>query len=282
VLNKHLQQNRANYSHKQTNKMKNNNTPVTGILELLHSGEPTNIELARALYPSATGLTSEWDFLERFFPVLAKYSNHIIVNKHPYNRIYLEYCQSSCFDWFSKNCPVFVDEPDFRIWESVEFGKFYPKKMRDLNVYRITDKYRNGTRAGQILGLQNTKFWHLNIRGFGTLGLPDFGKEKILSIERISILQTLVSEQDILSLPDMPNLKSILIDKPVRAGFDLSVFARFPKAYISLTSKVSFTFEQIKKAEDAGKKSVYFDVNIGREELEKCKIAGYFRIYEEK
>lgn len=260
--------------------MENNNTPVTGILELLHSGEPVNIELARALYPSVAGLTSEWEFLERFFPVLAKYSNHIIVNKNPYSRIYLDYCQSSCLDWFSKNCPVFVDEPDFRIWESVEFGKFYPKRMRNLNVYRISEKYRNGTRAGQILGLQNTSIHFLKVIGFGVLGLPDFGKIPIPSIESITISQTLVSEQDILSLPDMPNLHRVLIIKPVRAGFDLSVFARFPKAYISLTSKVSFTFEQIKKAEDAGKKSMYLHVNMGRKEWEKCKLAGYFHIYE--
>jgi len=226
--------------------MKNNNTPVTGILELLHSGEPGNIELARALYPSATGLTSEWDFLERFFPALAKCSHYKDIRNNAQNRGYMAVIRGKCFDWFSNDRAERNSAPDLRVWESVEFGEFFPKYMYELNVYRIAEKNRNNTRAGRVLGLHNTDIKLLNLRDFNGLGFPDLGKQ-FLPIQRIYAYNTLLSEQDVLNLPDMPDLRFIFADT-VREGLDLSVFARFPKAHIELITKKEFTFEQVKTA----------------------------------
>jgi hypothetical protein len=230
--------------------MENNNTPVTGILELLHSGEPANIELARLVYPSATGLTSEWDFLERFCPALAKCGNYKAIQGREQNSGYIAHLKSKCFDWFSNDRATRNSAPYLRVWESVEFGEFFPKYMYELNVYRIAEKSRNGTRAGQVLGLHNTDIKLLNLRDFNGLGFPDFGKQS-LPIHRICAYNTLLSEQDILNLPDMPNLNFIFADT-VREGLDLSVFARFPKAHIELITKKEFTFGQVKTAILAG------------------------------
>lgn len=219
-----------------------NNAELESVLQLLRSGEQANIELARLYYQQVSGANSEAEFIKRYYPLI--FSQLVTPN----------------FDSLITQWGLRIE---LKLWESYTFEHAYPKACSRLKIY--------GKGGMKILGIENTNIKHITMRGFGKSKLPYIGQNPLTEIKSLYILQTQVDADAIKLLPEMPNLDTIHIEKPVDAGFDLSVFLRFPKLQcLYISPKLAFNFERV-KCLTALKDFFYFQTAFQKDVLQQLK-----------
>lgn len=228
-----------------------NNAELESVLQLLQSGEQANIKLARLYYQQVSGAKSEGEFIKRYYPLI-------------FSQLVAPNFDSLITQWGTRI--------ELKLWNSYTFEHAYPKACGGLKIY--------GKGGMKILGIENTSIKYISMRGFGKSKLPYIGENPLTEVKLLYILQTQVDADAIKSLPEMPNLDTIHIEKPVDADFDLSVFLRFPKLEcLYLVPKIAFSIEQIEHFATSLKRAICFQASFKKgvlEQLKKSAITKYW------